>query len=438
MIPRQPSTARRAAVAVALSLGLVATATPAMAAPQDPPLHPGLTAPVDLALWNTGPTERYRIPALTTAPNGDLLAFFDARPAMNDVPSPITLVMRRSTDGGRTWQPLQTIRATDGVRGYGDPSVVVDRTTGRIIVFYASSVNAGYASSRTGNDPNDPNILHVDVSTSDDHGQTWQRGSLVGPGMDENKTVELADGRVLLNIRAAGARRQAISTDGGVTYGPLTTETQQVDPGSNGAVTRVYPDAAPNDPRAQLVLLTNDEDPGIRRNVTAKLSCDSGKTWPGRVVIDPDASAYVTATPLGGGRMGLLYERDGYAKISYATLDVTAMGHQCAPMSVAATPSLPAGTTTPVAITITNHERRALPPGTLTVAGPEGWPDSTVRVPAIPPGRVRQVTVPVQVPAGVAGPRDLRATYAGSATGPEGSVSAQAALTPVDLRVPQG
>lgn len=476
----QSSPTRRAAFAVALSIGMIAAATsPAEAQPVEAPRsaddshHPSLTRPVDLAVWNTGPTERYRIPALTTAANGDLLAFFDARPGMNDVPSPISMVMRRSSDAGRTWQPLQTIRATDGVRGYGDPSVIVDRSTGRVIVFHASSINAGYASSRTGNDPNDPNILHVDVSTSDDyghtwthrritpeikdaswggifaasgegiqlrhgphagrliqqfvvrsngqnwamsaysddHGQTWQRGQLTGPGMDENKTVELADGSVLLNVRAGGARRQAISTDGGVSYGPLTTDPQQIDPGSNGAVTRVFPDAPAGDPRAQLVLLTNDEDPGIRRNTTAKLSCDSGRTWPGRVVIDPDASAYITATPLGGGRMGLLYERDGYAKVSFTTLDVNAMGHQCAPLAVASTPTLLAGATAPVTITVTNQESRALPAGTLTVTGPEGWPAATSRVAAIPPGGVRQVTVPVRVPAGVAGPRDLRATY---------------------------
>lgn len=48
---------------------------------------------------------------------------------------------------------------------------------------------------------------------SDDHGETWTTGEKVGPGMDENKTVELSDGRVMLNTRApdTGARRIAIS-----------------------------------------------------------------------------------------------------------------------------------------------------------------------------------------------------------------------------------
>lgn len=465
--------ARAAASSLAV-LALVASASSAaMANPPAAEAGAAFTAPVDLALWNTGPEARYRIPALTTAPNGDLLAFFDARPKMDDLASPISLVMRRSTDGGATWQPLQTIRATDGVAGHGDPSVVVDRTTGRIFVFYASSVNAGYGASRMGNDPNDPNILQTDASFSDDngqtwqhrrltdqikdpawggifassgegiqltqgphagrliqqyvvrsagqnwamsafsddHGQTWQRGALTGPGMDENKTVELSDGRVLLDVRAAGARRVAVSSDGGQSYGPLSTDPQQVDPGSNGSVTRVYPDAAPDDPRAKMVLLVNSEDPGIRRNTTAKLSCDNGATWPGRVVLDAGSSAYATATPLGAGKMGILYERDGYSKISYTTLDTTAMGAQCAPLSVEATPSLVAGTTTPVSVTVTNQEGRALPPGTVTITGPDGWTASTTTVGALPPGRTATVTVPVRTPAGVSGPRDLRATY---------------------------
>ena len=58
---------------------------------------------------------------------------------------------------------------------------------------------------------------------SDDHGATWHKGANVGDRMDENKTVELSDGRVLLNSRDnanQGYRKVAVSTDGGATYGP--------------------------------------------------------------------------------------------------------------------------------------------------------------------------------------------------------------------------
>ena len=56
---------------------------------------------------------------------------------------------------------------------------------------------------------------------SDDHGATWVKGANVGTRMDENKTVELSDGRVMLNSRsnnaADNARKVAVSTDGGAT-----------------------------------------------------------------------------------------------------------------------------------------------------------------------------------------------------------------------------
>ncbi|WP_232286314.1 sialidase family protein [Saccharomonospora azurea] len=59
----------------------------------------------DLASRYEGSHPRYRIPALTTLPNGDLLAVYDGRPTMADLPSNIALLMRRSTDGGTTWAP---------------------------------------------------------------------------------------------------------------------------------------------------------------------------------------------------------------------------------------------------------------------------------------------------------------------------------------------
>ena len=67
---------------------------------------------------------------------------------------------------------------------------------------------------------------------SDDHGATWQMGTPVGTGMDENKTVELSDGRVMLNSRDSangGYRKVAISSDGGASYGPVAQ-----DPGTSG------------------------------------------------------------------------------------------------------------------------------------------------------------------------------------------------------------
>jgi len=49
---------------------------------------------------------------------------------------------------------------------------------------------------------------------SDDHGSTWHAGEPVGTSMDENKTVELSDGTVMMNSRdsnGSGYRKVAYS-----------------------------------------------------------------------------------------------------------------------------------------------------------------------------------------------------------------------------------
>lgn len=212
----------------------------------------------------------YRIPALTTAPNGDLLASYDLRPgSTTDAPNPNSIMQRRSRDNGRTWDPPTVVHAgRPGAQkvGYSDPSYIVDPATGKIFNFHVKSYDRGFAQSQAGTDPDDRNVLHVEVSTStdnghtwshriitgditpdpttrtrfvasgqgtvlqygphagrlvaqmtvrnsagqqaqtiysDDHGDTWKAGQPVGQMMDENKVVELSDGTLMLNSRDA-------------------------------------------------------------------------------------------------------------------------------------------------------------------------------------------------------------------------------------------
>ncbi|MFQ6484072.1 hypothetical protein [Brachybacterium epidermidis] len=175
--------------------------------------------------------------------------------------------------------------------------------------------------------------------------------------------VELSDGRVLLNIRASGSRLNAISEDGGVTYTEPARDSQQVEPGCNGSVSRVFPDADESDPRARMILLVNAENPAIRRNVTAKLSYDDGQAWPGRVVLEHGSSAYATATPLGDGRMAILLEREGYSVISHCVLDTERMGALPAPLRAPENIVLTAGQTHEIVLTVDNQGRGAVPQG---------------------------------------------------------------------------
>ncbi len=81
----------------------------------------------------------YRIPALLTTAAGTVIAGADQRTSMpNDVPNHINFVIRRSADGGETWQPTQVVLDSpgEGLEGASatDPCLVQDEQTGRIIV----------------------------------------------------------------------------------------------------------------------------------------------------------------------------------------------------------------------------------------------------------------------------------------------------------------
>lgn len=336
---------------------------------------------IDLAVRGQG-APVYRIPALAVTTRGTLLAAYDARPTMADVPSHIAIVLRRSEDGGRTWNEQQVVRRDTVPLGFGDPSLLVDRETGRVFMFHAASVKQGFAGAATGNRDDDPNVLHVDVSVSDDdgrtwrhrrltsqvkdaawgglfassgtgiqlrrgphagrlvqqfvirrtggvwaaslvsddHGVSWRMGALVGPGVDENKTVELPDGSVLLDSRARPYRLTARSTDGGLSYGPLTADPQRVDPANNAAILAVRTG------RSDGLLFSNTADSTHRQKLTVRLSCDQGRSWPFSRVLIPGAAAYSTMVTIGGNDVGMLFERGEYAAISFVRFPVAWVG----------------------------------------------------------------------------------------------------------------
>lgn len=350
----------------------------------------GQGARVDLAHKGEG-YPVYRIPALAVTTRGTLIAAYDGRPSGADVPSNIALVVRRSRDQGATWGAPQVVRADSAPLGFGDPSLLVDRETGRIFLFHAASVRQGFFGSATGVREDDPNVLQADYSWSDDDGATWQHrritaqikdpawgglfassgagiqlrqgphagrlvqqyvvryngaiygasaysddhgaswrmGALVGPGVDENKTVELADGRVMLNGRAKGVRRVAWSADGGVTYTGLHDDSTLVDPGNNAAIIRIHPEARAGTPGAEWLLFSNTSHRSERRHLTLALSCNSGRSWLGTEDIEPGLAAYSTIAMLPNGKVGVLYERGDYEWITFTTMDVRDMTAWC-------------------------------------------------------------------------------------------------------------
>jgi sialidase-1 len=130
-----------------------------------------------LALRGAGGYRQYRIPALAVSRQGTLLAAYDGRPNLDDLPNPIDLLLRRSTDNGRTWGSQQVVRTGVGLNGYGDPSLLVDVDTGRIFMFHAAGTHAGFFEAAAGMAPDDQ-VQHCDLSFSDDDGLTWQHRRL--------------------------------------------------------------------------------------------------------------------------------------------------------------------------------------------------------------------------------------------------------------------
>lgn len=126
-----------------------------------------------------------RIPAITVASNGDLLASFDRRPKAGmssggDSPNENWIMQRRSTDNGATWGPVTVVaKGQIGSHGYSDPSYVVDYTTGTIFNFHVFSRDAGFLAGRytldaDGNIDQSPrDTVNLGLSVSTDNGHTW-------------------------------------------------------------------------------------------------------------------------------------------------------------------------------------------------------------------------------------------------------------------------
>ena len=71
-------------------------------------------------------TSNYRIPGMTVAPDGSILAFAEGRRNGGDPGAalPIDMVMKRSIDQGQTWQPLVVLHQS--TFDYSDPRPITD------------------------------------------------------------------------------------------------------------------------------------------------------------------------------------------------------------------------------------------------------------------------------------------------------------------------
>ncbi len=141
----------------------------------------------------------YRIPAMVVAEDGSIVVAADKRyQSHTDIGNGghvIDIVVRRSTDGGKTWSAPVTIAKGEGSTasggddkrcGFGDPSLVKGKD-GKLYCLFAAG-NEGYFYGQKG----------MCMSVSTDNGVTWSSG-------EGNPPVDLYWSGAIKNVATAGA-----------------------------------------------------------------------------------------------------------------------------------------------------------------------------------------------------------------------------------------
>ena len=124
---------------------------------------------------------------------------------------------------------------------------------------------------------------------SDDHGKTWKTANCVQIATGEGALIECADGSILYNSRSYrqdSKRYLATSTDGGATYGDFRAADFLIEErfmGCNASFIRVPLSEIKNrdllPEGAEDVTVFCNPRAETRRNMSASVSFDGGKTW---------------------------------------------------------------------------------------------------------------------------------------------------------------
>jgi hypothetical protein len=332
-------------------------------------------------LWTSGKDgyHTYRIPSLLVTPKGTVLAFCEGRKTAGGDHGDLDLLVKRSTDGGRTWS-AQAIVYEEGDTAkitIGNPCPVVDRSTGTIwlpfcrdnkhvLLTHSDDEGVTWSEPRdltreaVGKDwvwvatgpgvgiqleqgPHEGRLVipcdhrktlgdktsewNSHMMYSDDHGKTWRISGPIQAGGNECQIVELKDGTILVNTRMQGGfegmRGLATSTDGGASFTTIRHEKQLPCPKCQGGMIRL---ASTDAKSPGLILVSNpfpipstDGKPASSRiRLTLRTSADDGKTWSAGRELYPHKAAYSSPAQLADGTILCLYE--GGEKSAYSAL----------------------------------------------------------------------------------------------------------------------
>ena len=313
----------------------------------------------------------FRIPSIITTDSGVVLAFAEGRKNSSSDSGDIDLVLKRSTDGGKTWGDLIVIR-DDSTNVCGNPSPVIDRKTGKIFllstwnrgddteseiinmtsvdtrrVYVMNSIDEGLSWSKPieiTDKVKKPNWTwyatgpvhgiqiregskkgrmiipcdHIEANTkkyyshiiySDDGGSSWNIGGTTPQDqVNECSVAEIGKGKLILNMRNYDRTQMNRKISISNDYGESWGD--------------IYDDNALVEPICQAsilrysfkgsgindLLFINPADKNKRLNMTLRLSNDLGRTWKGEFILHEGPSAYSDITKLRNGNVGCLFE----------------------------------------------------------------------------------------------------------------------------------
>lgn len=308
----------------------------------------------------------YRIPAIITAANGDIIAAIDERvPSCGDLKwsKDINIVIRRSSDNGDTWSDIETIIDFTFGQSASDPSMILDETTGEIFLFYnymdldkkkdvfylhvVKSMDNGetwstpiditsqiakeewhgdfkFITSGRGIQTRSGKLVHTLVNLekglhlfgSDDHGKSWYLIDTPIQPANESKIIELNDGTWMINSRVNGQKLRYIHTSSneGISWNS-NPDTTLIDPNCNASIIRYT--SVKDGFKKNRLLFSNAKKIDGRENMTVRISYDEGNSWSEGKTIYTGGSAYSSMSILKNGDIGLFFEKDDYKENSF-------------------------------------------------------------------------------------------------------------------------
>ncbi len=305
---------------------------------------------------------RYRIPALFFTAKRTLLAFCEGRHKAGQLTGDIEIVLRRSLDGGQSWEPMQIV-ADLGKDTCGNPCIVQDAADGTLWLAFTRSrgddhekeiVEGKHAATTvwitrstddgvTWSEPREisdtarkaswgwygtgPGIglslkggrlifpsYHTEGGVyrshmlfSDDHGASWQIGGDVADNTSECQIIERDSRTLLVNARTTvGTKRtQRISRDRGATWQAAEGLAELPENNCEGCIYSCF--RSGSDGKFDWLFahpLTTS-----RAEVHVWLSEDGGKSWPSaqRIWVGPSAYTSMVRLPH-SGLVGVLLE----------------------------------------------------------------------------------------------------------------------------------